>query len=221
MGNSLAQQAQATNPVERRQSFSEVTRFSEFDRNVDVWLQEKEGSPKPPRAKGLRERYARCIARREKIRRAKRVAELKNKASAEIQLDYYGTAIATLTMAITLEPTNYILFTNRSLAYFLLQRHQRSYSDAVRSLQLNPQWVRGFIRKGCALLAMGVRISDFVHGREAFEDGLAVDPCNKECKQGVAKAKRMIQRWQVAHSRRHVSKSAERLVRSSPTHGVC
>lgn len=54
----------------------------------------------------------------------------------------YRAAIQAYTEAISLDPTNHILFTNRSAAFAKTQQFQKSLLDARKSRELNPKWAK-------------------------------------------------------------------------------
>lgn len=54
----------------------------------------------------------------------------------------YSTAIQAYTEAILLDPTNHILYTNRSAAYAKLNQYNKSLADARKSRELNPKWAK-------------------------------------------------------------------------------
>lgn len=54
----------------------------------------------------------------------------------------YATAIQAYTEAIGLDPTNHILYTNRSAAYAKMQQYPKSLADAKKSRELNPKWAK-------------------------------------------------------------------------------
>ena len=56
----------------------------------------------------------------------------------------------------------------------------RGLQDAEKALELDPEFVKGWCRKGtCHQLQ-----KEYHKAMEAFEKGLAIDPNNKECKDG-------------------------------------
>ncbi|XP_060572004.1 tetratricopeptide repeat protein 28-like, partial [Ruditapes philippinarum] len=84
--------------------------------------------------------------------------------------DYRG-AIQAYTEAISLDPSNHILYTNRAAAFAKTQQFQKSLLDARKSRELNPKWAKAYIREGSALQQLGQHADALA----AFAAGLAQD----------------------------------------------
>lgn len=50
-------------------------------------------------------------------------------------------------------------FGNRSYCYYCLEQYPQALADAERSIQLAPDWPKGYFRKGSALMGMKVGTS--------------------------------------------------------------
>ncbi|XP_064613222.1 uncharacterized protein LOC135477004 [Liolophura sinensis] len=57
-----------------------------------------------------------------------------------IQSGDFQTAVKLYTEAIQLDPTNHILYSNRSAAYIKLHQYKKGLEDAQKSRDLNPRW---------------------------------------------------------------------------------
>lgn len=53
--------------------------------------------------------------------------------------------------AIELEPTNHVLYSNRSGAYASLKDFDKALADANKTTEMKPEWAKGWGRKGAAL----------------------------------------------------------------------
>ncbi|KAJ6849537.1 hsp70-Hsp90 organizing protein 2-like [Iris pallida] len=111
--------------------------------------------------------------------------EAKAKGNAAFSSGNFADAIRHFTDAITLSPSNHVLYSNRSAAYASLHRYSEALEDASRTVELNPSWSKGYSRLGAAYLGLG-RPDDAV---SAYEKGLAVDPANEALKSGLADAR--------------------------------
>jgi len=80
---------------------------------------------------------------------------LKEKGNQALQADKFDEAIQFYSEAITLDPTNHILYSNRSLAYNSKKEWQLSLEDAQQSIKLNPTWLKGYLRIAEALSGLG------------------------------------------------------------------
>ncbi|RWS24574.1 tetratricopeptide repeat protein 28-like protein, partial [Leptotrombidium deliense] len=70
-----------------------------------------------------------------------------------------------------LNPSNYVLYGNRSAAYCRLAKYSSSLQDAIKARELNPQWPKAYYRQGIALQCLGRHIDALA----AFASGIAQD----------------------------------------------
>ncbi|TVY94243.1 Heat shock protein sti1-like protein [Lachnellula willkommii] len=111
---------------------------------------------------------------------------LGNKAIAEKNFD---EAIEKFTEAIEIEPTNHILYSNRSAAFASKKDYQNALNDANKVTEIKPDWAKGWGRKGAAQHGLG----DLVAAHDAYEEGLKLDPNNAQNKSGLASVNRAIE----------------------------
>ncbi|MCJ1403864.1 Hsp90 cochaperone [Xylographa trunciseda] len=109
-----------------------------------------------------------------------------NKAFAAKNFD---EAIEKFSQAIELEPTNHVLYSNRSGAYASLKDFDKALEDANKTTELKPDWAKGWGRKGSALHGTG----DLVGALDAFEEAIKLDPANAQAKSGLAAVQRAIE----------------------------
>lgn len=91
-----------------------------------------------------------------------------NKAFAEKQWD---TAIDLFTQAIALDPTNHVLYSNRSGAYAAKKDWDNALVDADKCISISPNWSKGYARKGAALHG-GHKYDEAI---AAYEEGLKIE----------------------------------------------
>ena len=77
-------------------------------------------------------------------------------------------------LAISLDPTNHVFFSNRSACYFNTHSYDAAYFDACRCVALAPNFVRGYFRKAATLKAKG----DITGAEAAIASGLKLDSQN-------------------------------------------
>ncbi|KAI1138019.1 hypothetical protein F5Y05DRAFT_384875 [Hypoxylon sp. FL0543] len=117
------------------------------------------------------------------------VDELKalgNKAIAEKNFD---AAIDAFTKAISIDPNNHVLYSNRSAAYASKKDWANALKDAEKTTEIKPDWPRGWGRKGAALHGSG----DLLGASEAYEEGLKHDPNNAGLKSSLASVQRAME----------------------------
>ncbi|KEY68445.1 hypothetical protein S7711_01219 [Stachybotrys chartarum IBT 7711] len=104
---------------------------------------------------------------------------LGNKAIADKNFD---DAIDKFTQAIAIQPENHILYSNRSAAYASKKEWDSALQDAEKTIQIKPDWAKGYGRKGAALHGKG----DLLAANDAYEEGLKHDANNAQLKSGLA-----------------------------------
>ena len=67
----------------------------------------------------------------------------------------FAQAIEWYTRGIESEPTNHVLYSNRSAAYLSSKNNEKALADGDKCIQLNPACDKGYNRKFAAQLAMG------------------------------------------------------------------
>lgn len=91
----------------------------------------------------------------------------------------FDKAVEEYSKAIGLDGNNHVYYSNRSNAYVQLKRYEEALADANKAVQLDPKWPRGYGRKGVALFFLG----RYAEARDAYEEGLKVEPGNESFKQ--------------------------------------
>lgn len=92
------------------------------------------------------------------------------------------------TEAIEIEPSNHILYSNRSAAYASKKDYEKALTDANKVTEIKPDWAKGWGRKGAAMHGLG----DLLGAHDAYEEGLKVEPNNAVNKSGLAAVNRAI-----------------------------
>ncbi|VDM95543.1 unnamed protein product [Onchocerca ochengi] len=84
-----------------------------------------------------------------------KLTTLSNAANRAFYDGNFQKALKLYTEAIQLDPTNFILFSNRSAIFLRLKYFRESLDDAKQSIALNSKWAKGYFRKGDALCGFG------------------------------------------------------------------
>ncbi|ESL10180.1 stress-induced protein sti1 [Trypanosoma rangeli SC58] len=108
--------------------------------------------------------------------------ELKNKGNQEFSAGRYTEAAEFFSQAITLDPSNHVLYSNRSACYAALHQYPSALQDAEKCVSIKPDWAKGYVRQGAAL--HGLRHYD--EAAAAYNKGLSIDPSNTACTEGIA-----------------------------------
>ncbi|KAK6913978.1 Tetratricopeptide repeat 1, partial [Dillenia turbinata] len=92
-----------------------------------------------------------------KLREAMAEAEaatLKDQGNEFFKAGNYLKAAALYTQAIKKDPSNPTLYSNRAAAFLNLVKLNKALADAETTISLDPQWEKGYFRKGCILEAL-------------------------------------------------------------------
>lgn len=111
--------------------------------------------------------------------------ELKAKGNAALQAEKFTEAIQFYTEAIEKDPSNHILFSNRSAAYAKTNNYDQALKDAEKTISLKSDWPKGYSRKGAALELL----DRFDEAIVTYNDGLKVDPTNQQLQDALKNCK--------------------------------
>lgn len=105
-------------------------------------------------------------------------------SNAACQSGDFITAVGLYTDALTLDPGNYILYSNRSAARLKQGQFALALQDATKAKELCPQWPKAYFRQGVALQCLG----RYGEALASFSSGLAQDVTNKQLLSGLIEA---------------------------------
>ncbi|GAA6230778.1 STI1-like protein isoform X1 [Lates japonicus] len=88
----------------------------------------------------------------------------------------YSQAVHMFTEAIYCDPKDHRFYGNRSFCYLCLEQYSSALTDAQRSIELAPDWPKGYFRKGCALMGL----KRYSEAEKAMEQVLKLDQHIKE-----------------------------------------
>ncbi|KAL7516355.1 hypothetical protein ACHAWX_001380 [Stephanocyclus meneghinianus] len=112
--------------------------------------------------------------------------EFKAAGNAALQSGKLTEAIENYTKAINTDGTNHVYYSNRSAAYLKKGDANNALEDANSTIAIDPNFAKGYSRKGAALHALK-RYNDAI---AAFEEGLAKFPADASLKKGLEDVKR-------------------------------
>ncbi|KYQ92351.1 tetratricopeptide-like helical domain-containing protein (TPR) [Tieghemostelium lacteum] len=111
--------------------------------------------------------------------------EAKNKGNKAFSDKNFEEAVKHFTEAIQYDETNHILYSNRSACYAALDKYKEALVDAQKTVQLKPDWSKGYLREGNALFGL----LKYKETAEACEKGLKLEPNNEQLKSLLEDAK--------------------------------
>lgn len=110
--------------------------------------------------------------------------EEKTKGNEFFQKGDYPTASKHYTEAIKRNPDDAKIYSNRAACYQKLAEFKMACDDAEECIKRDPKFVKGYIRKGMALLGM----KKSSEAADAFQAALEIDETNSEALDGYRKA---------------------------------
>ncbi|XP_051504733.1 tetratricopeptide repeat protein 31 isoform X2 [Myxocyprinus asiaticus] len=108
----------------------------------------------------------------------KRSALLVEKGIRYVQEGQYSHALSLFTEAIKCDPKDYRFFGNRSYCYCCLEQYPLALADAEKSIQMAPDWPKGYYRRGSALMGL----KRYSEAEKAMEQVLKLD---RDCEEAV------------------------------------
>jgi heat shock protein 1/8 len=124
----------------------------------------------------------------ENVEKASKLKEIGNSAFAKG--DHQG-AIAAFTEALTFDPNNVALLSNRSAAYAAIgnqdpENYRLAEADGATCTKLMPEWSKGYVRQATALFYQ----KKYKEAVLAYASGLARDPSSRLLSDGLAAAQK-------------------------------
>ena len=110
--------------------------------------------------------------------------EAKAKGNAAFSAGRFEEAVKHFSEAITLAPSNHVLYSNRSASYASLHKYKDALDDAQKTVELKPDWAKGYSRLGAAYVGLGKHDEAI----SAYSKGLEYEPNNDALKSGLADA---------------------------------
>eukprot|EP01023_Acetabularia_acetabulum_P000337 TRINITY_DN10134_c0_g1_i1.p1 TRINITY_DN10134_c0_g1~~TRINITY_DN10134_c0_g1_i1.p1 ORF type:complete len:617 (+),score=132.73 TRINITY_DN10134_c0_g1_i1:86-1852(+) len=110
--------------------------------------------------------------------------EHKAKGNAAFQQGSFQEAITHFSAGVEVDPSNHVLYSNRSACYASLKQFDKALEDAQKVVELKPDWPKGYSRLGAAYHGL----EDFTEALESYDKGLKIDPENATLKSGKESA---------------------------------
>jgi len=107
--------------------------------------------------------------------------EEKNKGNELFKTGDFPGAMRHYNEAVKRHPDNAVLYSNRAACYTKLMAFDQALADCETCIKKDPKFIKGYIRKGAALVAM----KEFSRAQHAYEEALKLDSSNKEARDGL------------------------------------
>jgi serine/threonine-protein phosphatase 5 len=108
--------------------------------------------------------------------------EAKNEGNIHFKQNKYAQALESYTLAISLNPSEPVYFSNRAFTHFKLENYGLAIADATSAINLNKSFVKGYYRRGAAFFALG-RYRDAVND---FKTATQLAPKDKDAAMKLA-----------------------------------
>lgn len=113
----------------------------------------------------------------------------KEEGNAFFKEDRFPDAVAAYTEAIKRDPSEHTTYSNRAACYLKLGAFNEALRDAEKCIELKPDFVRAYARKGQAYFWT----KQYNRALQAYDAGLKIDPTNADCKDGRTRTMMKIQ----------------------------
>eukprot|EP00310_Coccolithus_braarudii_P025822 CAMPEP_0183360826 /NCGR_PEP_ID=MMETSP0164_2-20130417/56097_1 /TAXON_ID=221442 /ORGANISM="Coccolithus pelagicus ssp braarudi, Strain PLY182g" /LENGTH=254 /DNA_ID=CAMNT_0025535263 /DNA_START=26 /DNA_END=793 /DNA_ORIENTATION=+ len=108
----------------------------------------------------------------------------KSQGNNALRAKMFSEAVELYTKAIGLDPNCEVYFSNRSAAHAAMCRFKDALDDAQEAITLKPEWVKGYVRRGVAL----VGLKKYEEARKAYLKATQLDPANKQIVESMEEA---------------------------------
>lgn len=105
-------------------------------------------------------------------------------ANEACQSGEFKAAVELFTEIIAMEPNNSILYCNRSAAYVRMSEYKLALNDALKTIELDPEWHKGHYRQAIALQYMG----RYPEALASYASALAHDEKSQQLLQALVEA---------------------------------
>ncbi|KAL3504164.1 hypothetical protein ACH5RR_034005 [Cinchona calisaya] len=118
---------------------------------------------------------------------------LKLQGNKAMQLKLYSAAIELYTIAIALCEDNAVYYCNRAAAYTQIHQFEEAIKDCLKSIEIDPNYSKGYSRLGFAYYAQG-KYRDAID--KGFMKALHLDPNNNSVKENIRVAEQKLREEQ-------------------------
>lgn len=168
-------------------------KLEEYDRAVEAYEKSLVESSDSKILRALREAERIRKKKQEEAYINPELSEKERKEGNDLFLaGKFPESIAKYTEAIKRNPKDAAPYSNRAAAYMKLGEFPMAMKDCDRCLEINPSFVKAYIRKGNIHFFM----KEYHKCLTVFEKGLKLAPNNKELRQGMLKTQMKIQEQQ-------------------------
>jgi len=123
-------------------------------------------------------------------------ATFKEAGNKALQAGNFDEAISQYTLAIEVDPSDHVFYSNRSAAYLSKGDADNALVDGEKCIELKPTWAKGYSRKGAALHAK----KQYEEALRVYNEGLIQVPDDAALKSAVTEVTKLIESRNAAPS---------------------
>lgn len=118
----------------------------------------------------------------------KKADDLKAAGNKELQGGNLKKAVILYGEAIEINPRNAVFYANRAMAHIKLENYGSALLDGTEAVEVDPNYIKGYYRKGTALLALG-KLSE---AKQEFLKAAKLEPRNPDCRSKLQEVEKAI-----------------------------
>eukprot|EP01114_Cavostelium_apophysatum_P011298 TRINITY_DN25512_c0_g1_i1.p2 TRINITY_DN25512_c0_g1~~TRINITY_DN25512_c0_g1_i1.p2 ORF type:complete len:292 (+),score=58.37 TRINITY_DN25512_c0_g1_i1:77-877(+) len=111
----------------------------------------------------------------------------KNTGNQAFQKGNNAEAVRCYTKAIEIDPKSHVYYTNRATAYAGMEEWEKCLADSDKAIAIKDDWVKGYFRKGQAL----VGLKRYEEGVVVYRRAVELDPKNEDIVSRLKEAEQM------------------------------
>lgn len=115
----------------------------------------------------------------------------KNQGNQAFQKGQNSEAVKCYSKAIEIDGNNHVYYTNRATAYAGMEEWEKCLTDSNKALSIKTDWVKGFFRKGQAL----VGLKRYEEGIVAYRRAVELDPKNEDITFRLKEAENLFKKY--------------------------
>jgi len=115
----------------------------------------------------------------------------KNQGNTAFQKGQHQEAIKCYSKAIEIDSSNHVYYTNRATTYASMEDWEKCLNDSEKAINIKQDWVKGYFRKGQALVGLKRYEEGYVSYRKAVE----LDPKNEDITSRMKEAEQLFKKY--------------------------
>ncbi|KAK7116755.1 uncharacterized protein [Littorina saxatilis] len=123
--------------------------------------------------------------------------QLKEQGNAALKKGSPAEAVLHYTHAVKLEPSNHLLYSNRSLAFLKLDQYYLALQDAQQTIKLQPSWPKGYFRKG----EVECKAGHYGMALMSYKQAMILDPTDESIQTAISRVNKEMNKERKALAR--------------------